>query len=136
MARNLLLLASCQAVGQAVNSMMFVSTVLAITGVLKQPDWATAPLTLQHVGVMLSVFPTSMLMQRVGRKFGFRLGSVFGMVGSAVCATGLYYQQLYVLLAGGLILGYAVANLQMYRFAAVELVDAANRANNGDGLQK
>ena len=29
---------------------------------------------------------------------------------------------------GGLILGYAVANLQMYRFAAVELVPASHRA--------
>jgi MFS family permease len=127
MARNLLLLATCQALGQAVNTMMFTSTVLSISTVLHIADWATLPLTLQHVGVMSSVFPAALLMQRVGRRFGFRVGSVFGMAGSAVCGFGLYSGQFLVMCAGGLILGYAVANLQMYRFAAVELVDASLR---------
>jgi predicted MFS family arabinose efflux permease len=40
----------------------------------------------------------------------------------------LYYANFIVMCLGGLILGYAVASLQMYRFAAVELVPAAYRA--------
>lgn len=127
MARNLLLLATCQALGQAVNTMMFTSTVLSISTILHIPDWATLPMTLQHLGVMLSVFPASLLMQRLGRRFGFRTGSLFGMIGATTCGLGLYFQQFLVMCAGGLILGYAVANLQMYRFAAVELVDSALR---------
>lgn len=127
MARNLLLLATCQALGQAVNTMMFTSTVLSISTILHIADWATLPLTLQHLGVMLSVFPAAMLMQRMGRRFGLRIGSVFGMAGTATCGLGLYFGHFLVMCAGGLILGYAVANLQMYRFAAVELVDAAHR---------
>lgn len=127
MARNLLLLATCQALGQAVNTMMFTSTVLSISTILKIADWATLPMTLQHLGVMMSVFPAAMLMQRLGRRFGFRVGSLFGMLGSATTGLGLYYGQFLVMCAGGLILGYAVANLQMYRFAAVELVDSALR---------
>ncbi len=127
MARNLLLLATCQALGQAVNTMMFTSTVLSISSVLHIADWATLPMTLQHLGVMLAVFPAAGLMQRMGRRFGFRTGSLFGMVGSATCGLGLYYGQFLAMCAGGLILGYAVANLQMYRFAAVELVDSALR---------
>ena len=127
MARNLLLLATCQALGQAVNTMMFTSTVLSISTILHIADWATLPLTLQHLGVMLSVFPAAMLMQRMGRRFGFRIGSIFGMAGAATCGLGLYFGQFLVMCAGGLILGYAVANLQMYRFAAVELVDSALR---------
>ena len=127
MARNLLLLATCQALGQAVNTMMFTSTVLSISTILHIADWATLPLTLQHLGVMLSVFPAALLMQRMGRRFGFRIGSVFGMIGAATCGLGLYFGQFLVMCAGGLILGYAVANLQMYRFAAVELVDLSLR---------
>ena len=127
MARNLLLLATCQALGQAVNTMMFTSTVLSISTILHIPDWATLPLTLQHLGVMLSVFPAAMLMQQMGRRFGFRTGSLFGMIGAATCGLGLYFGQFLVMCAGGLILGYAVANLQMYRFAAVALVEPALR---------
>ncbi|MGE0420601.1 MAG: MFS transporter [Acetobacteraceae bacterium] len=128
MARNIFLLATCQAVGQACNTMMFTATALAVSGVLKIPEFATLPVTMQHLGVMLSVFPAAALMQRQGRKLGFRLGSVFGMTGGAVCAIGLVYSSLLIMCLGGLILGYAVANLQMYRFAAVELAEGPLRA--------
>ena len=128
MARNLLLLACCQAVGQAGNTMMFAATALAVSGILKIQDLATLPVTMQHLGVMLSVFPAAMLMQRKGRGFGFRVGSVFGMAGASLCGLGLWAGSFLVMCAGGLVLGYAVASLQMYRFAAVELVDPSLRA--------
>ena len=128
MARNLFLLATCQAFGQAGNTMMFTATALAVSGILQIHDLATLPITLQHLGVMMSVFPAAMLMQRLGRGFGFRLASVVGMIGSATCGVGLYLGSFVIMCAGGLILGYAVANIQMYRFAAVELADASLRA--------
>ncbi len=128
MARNIFLLATCQAVGQACNTMMFTATALAVSGVLRIPELATLPVTMQHLGVMLSVFPAAMLMQRLGRGFGFRVGSVFGMVGGTTCALGLMQGSLLIMCLGGLILGYAVASLQMYRFAAVELADGPMRA--------
>ena len=128
MRRNLLLLAACQALGQSANTMMFAATALSVATFLGARDLATLPITIQHLGVMLSVFPTSLLMQRYGRRVGFRLGSVVGMLGATVCGTGLYIGSLPVMCVGGLVLGYAVANLQMYRFAAVELVQGPLRA--------
>jgi len=128
MARNLFLLTTCQAFGQAGNTMMFTATALAVSGILQIHDLATLPITLQHLGVMISVFPAAMLMQRLGRGFGFRLASVVGMIGSATCGLGLYLGSFVIMCAGGLILGYAVANIQMYRFAAVELADISLRA--------
>jgi MFS family permease len=127
-ARNIFLLASCQAIGQAGNTMMFTATALAVSGVLQMPDLATLPVTMQHLGVMLAVFPAAALMQRRGRTFGFRVGSLTGMVGATACGLGLLFGNFLVMCAGGLILGYAVANIQMYRFAAVELADPAMRA--------
>ena len=126
--RNLLLLAGCQAIGQAANTMMFLSTALSVVTFMTYRDLATLPMTLQHLGVMLSVFPAAMLMQRHGRKFGFRIGSIVGMLGSAVTGTGLYFANFPLMCLGGLVLGFAVANLQMYRFAAVELVPPQIRA--------
>jgi MFS family permease len=128
MVRNLFLLACCQAIGQAGNTMMFTATALSVSGVLQMHDLATLPVTMQHLGVMLSVFPAAMLMQRMGRGFGFRVGSVFGMVGASLCGYGLWSGSFVTMCAGGLVLGYAVASLQMYRFAAVELVDSSLRA--------
>ena len=126
--RNLFLLACCQAVGQAGNTMMFAATALSVVTFYPQRDLATLPVTMQHLGVMLWVFPASMLMQRMGRRFGFRVGSVFGMAGAGVVGCGLYTANFVLMCLGGLILGYAVASLQMYRFAAAELVPPSHRA--------
>ena len=126
--RNLLLLACCQAVGQSCNTMMFAATGLSVITFYHRPDLANLPVTMQHIGVMIWVFPAALLMQRVGRSIGFRVGSLFGMAGAIVMCLGLYTGNFLVMCGGGLILGYAVACLQMYRFAAAELVPIHYRA--------
>jgi len=83
---------------------------------------------MQHLGIMVAVFPAAALMQRMGRRLGFQVGSLFGMLGATVAGAGLYFGSLLVMCLGGLILGYAVASLHMYRFAAVELVSGPMRA--------
>ncbi|MDB5579720.1 MAG: putative arabinose efflux permease, family [Bradyrhizobium sp.] len=126
--RNLLLLACCQAVGQSCNTMMFAATGLSVITFYHRPDLANLPVTMQHIGVMIWVFPAALLMQRVGRSIGFRVGSLFGMTGASVMCLGLYTGNFLVMCVGGLVLGYAVACLQMYRFAAAELVPIHYRA--------
>lgn len=126
--RNLLLLACCQAIGQSCNTMMFAATGLSVITFYHRPDLANLPVTMQHIGVMIWVFPAALLMQRVGRSIGFRVGSLFGMAGAVVMCIGLSSGNFLVMCGGGLILGYAVACLQMYRFAAAELVPIHYRA--------
>jgi MFS family permease len=126
--RNLLLLTCCQAVGQSCNTMMFAATGLSVITFYHHPEFANLPVTMQHLGVMIWVFPAALLMQRVGRSIGFRVGSLFGMAGATVMCLGLYTGNFLVMCCGGLILGYAVACLQMYRFAAAELVPLQYRA--------
>ncbi len=128
MRRNLFLLTCCQAIGQAGNIIMLSATALSVITFYPHRDLATLPTTLQHIGVMLSVFPAAALMMRMGRGFGFRVGSVFGMGGAAACGLGIYIGNFPLMCLGGLLLGYAVASLQMYRFAAVELVPLSYRA--------
>src|ERR1700687_3776738 len=72
--RNIALLAMCQALTRSSNPLLFASSALAVLPIVS-PDmrmWATLPITMQHFGVMLSVFPASMLMMRRGGKLGFR----------------------------------------------------------------
>jgi predicted MFS family arabinose efflux permease len=126
--RNLALLTVCQAVGQSGNVIMLSVTALSVITFFPYRELATLPATLQHLGVMLSVFPAAAIMMRRGRGFGFRVGSVFGMTGAGLCGLGLHTSNFLLMCAGGLLLGYAVAALQMYRFAAVELVPPSYRA--------
>jgi MFS family permease len=126
--RNLVLLTCCQAVGQSCNTMMFAATGLSVITFYHRHDLANLPVTMQHIGVMIWVFPAALLMQRVGRSIGFRVGSLFGMTGATVMCIGLYTANFLVMCLGGLVLGYAVACLQMYRFAAAELVPLSYRA--------
>ena len=108
--------------------MMFAATGLSVITFYHRPDLANLPVTMQHIGVMIWVFPAALLMQRVGRSIGFRVGSLFGMAGAIVMCLGLYTANFLIMCGGGLILGYAVACLQMYRFAAAELVPIHYRA--------
>ena len=126
--RNLFLLTTCQAFGQAANTMLFLSTALSVITFMRDRELATLPITLQHLGIMLAAFPAGMLMQRYGRRFGFRLGSVVGILGAALGGLGLYLRNFPLMCLGGFVHGYAVCNVQMYRFAAVELVPGAWRA--------
>jgi MFS family permease len=128
--RNIGLLAICQALTQSSNTLMFASSALAVLTIVPSDMhmWANLPVTMQHLGVMLSVFPASMLMMRRGRRFGFRIGSLAGMLGASCAAIGLGMGSFVMMCCGGLILGYAIANMQLYRFAAVELAPPAFRA--------
>jgi len=129
-ARNIALLAICQALTQSGNTLMFASSALAVLTIVGTDlrMWANLPVTMQHLGVMLSVFPASLLMMRRGRKFGFRTGSLFGMAGASCAAIGLQLASFPIMCLGGMLLGNAVANMQLYRFAAVELAPPSFRA--------
>ncbi|HTR86815.1 MAG TPA: MFS transporter [Reyranella sp.] len=128
--RNIALLGICQALTQSCNTLMFASAALAVLTIApgSMRMWANLPVTMQHLGVMLSVFPAAALMMRRGRRLGFRLGSIAGMIGASCSAIGLGIGSFPVMCLGGLLLGYAVANMQLYRFAAVELAPPAFRA--------
>ena len=75
---------------------------LSVITFYHRPDLATLPVTMQHIGVMLWVFPAALLMQRVGRSIGFRVGSLFGMAGAIIMCLGLYTANFLVMCAGGL----------------------------------
>src|SRR5690348_12118806 len=112
--RNIGLLALCQALTQSSNTLMFASSALAVLTIVPADMrmWANLPITMQHLGVMLSVFPASMLMMRRGRRMGFRTGSLAGMAGATCAAIGLGTGSFIVMCCGGLMMGFAIANMQ------------------------
>src|ERR1700754_1404894 len=105
--RNVLMLAVCQALAQSGNVLIITTTALAAKTIAGNDfSWSTLPVTLQHLGVMLSVFPAAISGQRLGRLRGFRIGSLAGMAGGAICAAAMWQANFALLCFGGLVMGY------------------------------
>jgi len=119
-AKNVILLALCQALGMSCSALII--TVTALIGNTLAPDKSlvTLPLALQFLTMMSSAAPASFLMRRFGRRAGFSLGALLG------CAAGLLGMQ--AIFAGSFIqfcfssilFGAFAAHVQFYRFAAAD----------------
>src|SRR5260370_5669288 len=67
-------------------------------------------------------------MRRMGRRGGFSVGALTGMVGAAVCALALYLGNFWLFCFGTMVFGVYNAVAQYYRFAAADAVDADFKA--------
>ncbi len=100
--RNVAVLAFAQGLFQCIQSMSIATTPLAGYGLLgEDKSLATVPIFLMHFAVMLTTWPASMLMAKVGRRAGFSLGAVFGMVSGGVSFAGDLVAELSVAVRGG-----------------------------------
>jgi MFS family permease len=120
MKRNVAILAICQALMMSGNSLLVTATALVGLQIAPQPQWATIPFALMFVGVIITTYPASMMMQKVGRKAGFTLGAVLGVGGGVVSAWSIMQQSFIGFCLGSMLLGAFNAFGQYYRFAAAE----------------
>ncbi len=128
MKRNVSLLALCQ--GYAQTSVTIVITVSALAGAIIAEDkaLATLPHAFMWCATALAAMPASLLMKRYGRRQGFALGSILGVLGCALCTAGVYLGDLWVFIAGTSCMGAFNSFNQYLRFAAAEAADAAFRS--------
>ncbi len=119
--RNVYLLILCQ-------GLLFINntTLIAINGLVgfalaPSAALATIPVTAYVIGSALASAPIARMMRRYGRKTGFSVGAVFGMLGTALAALGAYHKLFWVVCLGTLIVGIYNACGQLYRFAAAEV---------------
>lgn len=105
-------------------------TTSALVGVIlaPKPILATLPLGLAYFCVMLTMIPASLLMKRYGRRVGFALGGLAGLIGGATSATGIYLDSFLMFCAGSALFGVASGFSQYFRFAAVELAPESYRS--------
>ena len=90
--RNLTVLVLAQAILGNQLPMVFIMAGLAGQSLAKNICFATMPISCIVLGAMLASDPLSNLMQKVGRKKGFFLGTFFGALGGLIAAYGLYVQ--------------------------------------------
>lgn len=128
MHRQVLILASAQALFQIVS--VAVMTVGGLAGALiaHSPRWATLPIATMFLGTAVMMFPASMWMARVGRRAGFLCGTLLGVAGGLTAALGVSSRSLPLLALGTFLIGNHQAFAQFYRFAASEVADEAFRS--------
>jgi MFS family permease len=126
MHRQVLLLAATQALFQTASAM--VVTVGALAGAqFATPALATVPIAAMLFGTASMIIPASMWMARRGRRNGFLLGSVLGILGGLVAAWGIHAKSLPLLATGTFFVGAYQGFAQFYRFAASEIATEAYR---------
>jgi MFS family permease len=122
--KNVALLSACQALLLTNNSILIATNALAGFMLASDKALATLPVTAYIVGAALTTMPASLLMRRLGRRAGFMLGAVFGIVGALICAYAAFAHSFWMLCAGSLVLGIYNATAQYYRFAAADSASA------------
>ena len=91
---------------------------------------ATLPIAVLTIGTATSTIPMSMLMKRIGRRFGFLIGATAGICAGALGAYAITQSSFVMFCFAALIMGIYQACTQYYRFAAVESapIDYVSRA--------
>jgi MFS family permease len=89
------------------------------------PGLATLPIALNVVGLAASTLPTGRLLSRFGRRPVFLAYGVLVMVAALTCVLALSLGVFWLYCLGTFCMGWAGAAGHQYRFAALELVPAA-----------
>jgi MFS family permease len=119
--RTVAQLAVAQALGQTFAGMILATTALVGAILASDKSLATLPHALGWVSVAACAIPASQLMRRVGRRAGFMVGALIGIVGALIAAYGIYIGSFWTFAAGTITLGGFNAINLLYRFAAAEV---------------
>ena len=123
--KNVALLSACQGLLITNNSILLTTNGLAGFALATDKSLATLPFTAFILGAALTTMPASLLMRRFGRRAGFMLGAVFGILGSLVCTAAMLTHNFWLLCGGAFLIGVYNANGQYDRFAAADSASAS-----------
>jgi MFS family permease len=121
------LLALCQALMMSSTSLMITASSLVCLTLTDDKSLVTLPLSLQFLGLMLTSMPASILMGRLGRKQGFLIGTLFGLVGALLMVYAVFNHSFWLFAVGSFLIGIFNGFGIYYRFAAVDMVSEQNR---------
>ncbi|SDM00190.1 MFS transporter [Aliiruegeria lutimaris] len=118
--RNVAILVAAQAILGSQVAMIY--TVAGLAGGMLAPNvcLATLPISLIVIGSMTTAPWLSSAMQVLGRKLGFFIGGIGGVIGASVSAYGLWTGNFEIFLLGSYFTGIYVSAQGFYRFAATD----------------
>ncbi len=119
--RNVLILAACQTLYMSGTTLMISTSPLIGQQLAPDPQWATVPLAAHHCGVMAATIPASQIMRFIGRRNGFMMATLFGMVGAAIAGSAILHAWFWVFCLGVFVVGWFNGFAVFYRFAAADI---------------
>ncbi len=132
-ARNLTVLFFAQLIGVSTSVTTVQLGGIAGSELAARPELATLPLSFMIIGTALATVPAALLMQRIGRRRGFAVGALIGAGGLFLAAAALKNGQFALFCVATAALGFNLACVQQYRFAAAESVEP-NRVSRAISL--
>jgi MFS family permease len=121
--RNVPLLATCQALMMSASSLIITTAALVGYALAEDKSWATLPLATQFIATMCTTIPAALLMDRIGRRQGFMLASLFGASGAIFATLAIIRGNFALFSLGSLQIGIFNGFGNYYRFAAADAVD-------------
>lgn len=126
--RNVVLLAGAQALFQTASVMVMTLSGLVGLQLAADKSLATLPIALMMVAAAATMVPASLLMQRLGRKPGFALGTALGILAGLTAATAIWRSDFWLFVAANMLVGGYQGFAQYYRFAAADAASPAFRS--------
>jgi len=126
--RSVAVLAACQAFGMSCMALSITITALVGASLAPAASLATLPLALQFVATAAATIPVSLLMGRFGRRAGFVLGSLAGIVGGVVSCLAVFLADFWLFCCGAAFIGVFATHVALFRFAAAEVAGAEQRS--------
>ena len=124
-ARDVALLALCQALFLTATAAVIVAAPLVGYGLADTKALATLPIGVQMLMMMAATVPASLLMKRIGRREGFTVGAAIGLAGALIAFWGVMAADFALFCLGTALIGIFNGFAQFYRYAAA---DAASEA--------
>ncbi|PXF17875.1 MAG: MFS transporter, partial [Methanobacteriota archaeon] len=118
--RNVAVLFYAQAILGSQQSINIILGGLAGYALAGNKALATLPISVMLLASMLSAGPVSLFMGRFGRRAGFLLGAVAGLLGGGCSALALYVGRFDLLLLGAGLTGIFRSTHGYFRFAAAD----------------
>ncbi len=124
LSRNLIILFCCQIVFVAGTVVLVIIGGVVGYQLAADPSYATLPVALMVVGTALATIPASMLMQRVGRRWGFIFATGLASSGALLASHAIAINNFWLFCLGTTLVGASLGFSQQFRFSAAESVSA------------
>jgi MFS family permease len=125
--KNVIILGICEALAMSINSILLIVDPLIGITLIDEKSQATAPIAVFQVAGMLATFPASFLMKWFGRRWGFVLGTLIGIIGIAIGIYGLLNRSIILFFISTFLMGFYGGFSGFYQFAAADAVRESDR---------
>ena len=125
--RNLTVLILAQSLGAASGPIVISLGGLVGQDLATDPALATLPVSIYNLGLALGTVPAAWIMRQYGRRSGYLLGAMIGVLSGLVAAGAISFGAFIFFCLGTFLAGLYASYVQSYRFAVADGREGADR---------